>query len=44
VRVDGVFEAHKGDKNDSLPLTPLESIDQVRNYSISLTGHNAISS
>jgi len=34
VRVDGVLEAHEHDKNVSLPLAPLESSDQVRNYSI----------
>ena len=34
VRVDGVLEAHESDQNESLPLAPLESMDQVRNHSI----------
>ena len=33
MRVDGVLEAHERDQNESLPLVPLESIDQVRNCS-----------
>jgi len=35
VRVDSVFEAHEREQDGSLPLAPLESIDQVRNYSVS---------
>jgi len=35
VRVDGVFEAHEREQNESLPLVSLESSDQVRNYSFS---------
>jgi len=36
VRVDSILEAHVREENESLPLAPLESIGQVRRYSISI--------
>jgi len=33
VRVDSFFEAHVCEQSESLPLAPLELMDQVRNYS-----------
>ena len=42
VRVDGVLEANEREKNESLPLAPLESSEQVRNYSRSVALHRVI--